>query len=143
MSNAVTGVGTSLRRWTPASGWVEIAEVLNITGPGKSRETIDVTSLDSTDGYRDFIGGFREGGTWTFSMIFSRDTYEIINDDFESDTIQNYEIFLADVEATSFEFEGLVTELPLTIVPDDKITVDVTIQVKGIVTINSGSGSSA
>ena len=61
--------------------------------------------------------------------------------DFDADTLQNYEIVLPDVESTSFEFTGFVTELPLSITTDDKISSDVTIKVSGQVTVNSGSGS--
>jgi predicted secreted protein len=99
--------------------------------------------LDSTGGYRQFIGGFRDGGTVTLPMNFTRSTYEIMNTDFESDVLQNYEILLPDTELTSFEFTALVTELGLAIPADDKITADVTLKVSGQVVINSGSGSSA
>ena len=139
---ATAGLGTSFRRWDGAN-WVHIAEIMNISGPSKSRKTIEVITLDSTNGYSDFIGSLRDAGAITFSMIFRRDTYEIMNDDFENDLLQNYEILLPDVESTSFEFEGLVTEIPLTIPPDEKMTVDVTIKVSGEVVLNSGSGSSA
>lgn len=140
MSNATAGVGTKFRRWD-ASTWQDIAEINSIDGPGKSRDTIDVTSLDSTGGYREFIGGFRDGGTVTLPMNFTRDTYDLMNADFESNLLQNYEIFLPDAEHTSFEFEGLVTELGLAIPADDKITADVTIKVSGQIVMNSGSGS--
>ena len=139
-SNATAGVGTKFRRWNGAN-WVDIAEINSIAGPTKTRDTIDVTSLDSTGGYREFIGGFRDGGTVTLPMNFTRDTYDLMNDDFESDLLQNYEILLPDVEITSFEFEALVTELGLAIPTDDKITADVTLKVSGKVVINSGSGS--
>jgi len=139
-STAISGVGTKFRRWNGAN-WVDLAEINSISGPTKSRDTIDVTSLDSTGGYREFIGGFRDGGTVTLPMNFTRDTYDLMNDDFESDVIQNYEIYLPDAENTSFEFEGLVTELGLAVPMDDKITADVTIKVSGKVVINSGSGS--
>jgi predicted secreted protein len=139
-SNAVAGVGTKFRRWN-GSDWVDIAEINSITGPGMSRDTIDVTSLDSTGGYREFITGFRNAGTITLAMNFTRDTYDDMKADFESDNLQNYEIYLPDDENTSLEFEGLVTELPLTIPADDKITADVTIQISGQVVVNSGSGS--
>ena len=142
MSNAIAGVGTKFRRWDGAN-WDDIAEINSITGPGKTRDTIDVTSLDSTGGYREFIGGFRDGGTVTLPMNFTRSTYEVMNTDFESDVLQNYEILLPDTEATSFEFEGLVTELGLGIPADDKVSADVTIKISGQVVINSGSGSSA
>jgi hypothetical protein len=74
-------------------------------------------------------------------MNFTRATYELMNTDFESSFLQNYEIYLPDTEGTSFEFEGLVTELGLAIPADDKITADVTIKVSGQIVINSGSGS--
>ena len=142
MSNAIAGVGTKFRRWS-GSNWVDIAEINSINGPGKSRDTIDVTSLDSTGGYREFKGGFRDGGTVTLGMNFTRDTYDLMNTDFESDVLQNYEVYLPDTEFTSFEFTALATELGLAIPADDKITADVTLKVSGQVTVNSGSGSDA
>jgi len=143
MSNAVAGVGTKFRRWnTLTSGWDDIAEINSITGPSMSRNTIDVTSLDSVGGYKEYIAGFRDAGTVVLSMNFTRDTYDLMKSDFESDLASNYEIILPDVEETTLEFEGLVTELPLTIAADDKITADVTIQVSGQVTVNSGSAGS-
>jgi predicted secreted protein len=141
-SSAIAGVGTKFRRWSPHPGeWVALAEVNSITGPGMSRDPIDVTSLDSTGGYREFITGFRTAGTLSLSMNFTRSSYDLMMDDFESDVAQFYEIILPDVENTTLEFEGLVTECPLTIPTDDKVTVDVTIQITGAVVLNSGSGS--
>ena len=75
-------------------------------------------------------------------MIFRRDNFDTMKADFEDDGLQNYEILLPDAETTSLEFEGLVMELGLAIPTDDKITMDVTIQVSGEPVINSGSGSS-
>jgi predicted secreted protein len=145
MSNAKAGVGTIFRKWdllkAGTNKWVNIAEINSITGPGMSRDTIDVTSLDSTGGYREFIGGFRKAGTVQLKMNFTRATYEMMKDDFESDTLQNYEIVLPDLENSTIEFEGLVTELPLNIPADDKITADVTIQISGAAVLNSGTST--
>jgi predicted secreted protein len=144
MSFATAGVGTIFQRWQDTVGdqkWVAIAEINSITGPSMSRDTIDVTSLSSTGGYREFIGGFRNPGTVQLSMNFYRQNYDLFKGDFESSTIQNYRIVLPDAESTSVEFEGLVTELPLTIPADDKITMDVTIQVSGAVESDSGASS--
>jgi len=142
MSNAIAGVGTKFRRWNSStSKFEDIAEINSITGPSMSRDTIDVTSLDSTGGYREFIAGFRDPGTVVLNMNFTRDTYELMKADFESDDLQNYEIILPDDEETSLEFEGLVTELPLAIPTDDKVTSDVTIKISGQVVVNSGSAT--
>lgn len=139
-STAVSGVGTEFRRWdATGEAWEALAEINSITGPGSTRATIDVTSLDSTGGYREFITGFRDAGTVRLDMNFTRDAYELMVNDFESDTAVNYEIVLPDVENTTLEFEGYVTEVPLTIPQDDKITAAVTIKITGQVTINSGS----
>jgi predicted secreted protein len=139
-SKAIAGVGTKFKRWN-GSAWVDIAEINSITGPSMSRDTIDVTSLDSTGGYREFITGFRNAGTVVLAMNFTRATYETMLNDFESNTIQNYQIVLPDAENTGLDFEGLVSELPLTIPADDKVTADVTIQVTGKVYISSGGST--
>jgi len=140
---AISGVGTQFRRWNSSTGaWESISQINSITGPGMSRDTIDTTALDTTGGYRTFIAGFRNPGTVTLNMNFTRTTYDLMKSDFESDAAQNYEIVLPDDDVTTIEFEGLVTELPLTIPTDDKVSADVTIQISGAVTINSGSGPS-
>ena len=142
-SNAIAGVGTVFLRWDDSAGgsWDQIAEVNSISGPSMTRDFIDVTSLDSTGGYREFIAGFRDGGTVSLTMNFTRATYDLMKTDFEDDTAQYYEIVLPDADQTSFEFEGLVTELPLEVPTDDKVTANVTIKIVGQVTVNSGSGA--
>lgn len=140
---AITGVGTLLRRWNSTTGqWENIAGVTNISGPGMTRDIVDTVALDTAGGYRTFITGFRNPGTLTFSLIFDRDEFDTMKSDYESDTIQNYEIVLPDDDTTTLEFQGFVTEIPLTIPPDEKIMVDVTIQISGQVTVESGSGPS-
>lgn len=139
-STATAGVGTLFQRWTGAA-WAALAEIISITGPSMSRDTIDVTSLSSTGGYREFIAGFRNPGTVSLSMNFTRATYELFKTDFESSTVKNYRIVLPDAENTSIEFMGLVTELPLTIPTDDKVTVDVTIQLSGPIDMDSGASA--
>lgn len=141
---ALSGQGTKFRRWNSTGGiWEDIGEITGISGPSMSRGTIDSTVLSSTGGYKTFIGALRDPGSITLNMNFTRATYEIMKDDFEDNDSKNYEIVLPDDENTSFEFEGLVTELPLNVPTDDKITADVTIKVSGQVTLESGSGPSA
>jgi predicted secreted protein len=144
-SQAVSGIGTIFKRWDDSASvgvWATIAEIISISGPGMSRETIDVTSFDSTGGYREFIGSLRDGGSIELSMIFRRDTYEIMKDDFEDDTLQNYQILLPDDDATALDFEGLITELPMNIAMDDKIMTDISIKISGQITLSSGGLSS-
>lgn len=135
----IVGIGTQFRRYDGISAWAKIAQIMKIAGPDSKRDTIDTTDLDTTGGYRTFIGGLRDGGSVKLTMKFARDTLEIMRDDFEDDALQDYEIVLPDAENTSFHFQGLVTEIPLTI--DEKLVMaDVTIKISGPITINSGSG---
>lgn len=139
MSDAIAGVGTSFKRGDGASSesFTAIAEVNSITGPNKSRETIDVTSLDSVGGYKEFIGSFRDAGEVTLNMNFTFDGYNDMNDDFELDTLTNYQIVLPDTGNSTFEFAALVSALGLAVPMDDKVTADVTLKISGQVTLTS------
>lgn len=139
-SNAVAGIGTQFYRMYD-SAWERIAEVNNISGPGMEREFIEVTSLDSTGGFREYITGLRDGGQIEFSMNFTRPAFAAMKEDFDSDNARHYLVVLPDAENTSFSFEGFCTGLPLEIPPDDKITCNVTIKITGEVTVDSGSQS--
>jgi predicted secreted protein len=140
MSQAISGVGTIFRKWT-GSAWATISEITQINGPQMSRETIDVTNLDSDSGYREFIASFRDGGTINATMNFTRAGLDLMKADFDVDTVQYYEVVLPDTAQTSLEFQGFVTELPLSISPDSQITMDVTIKITGPVTVNDGASS--
>ena len=133
-SEAITGQGTIFKRNGAAIG-----EINSIDGPTKSRETIEVTRLEDVDGYRQYIAGLREPGTVTLNMNFTRENYDLLNADFESDTIQTYAIELPDEDETVFTFSGFVTELPISIPIGDKITCDVTIQISGKVNQSTAS----
>jgi predicted secreted protein len=140
---ALAGVGVQFRRWNSGTGsWDSLAEVNSIDGPGMTRDFIDTTALDTVGGYRTYIAGFRDAGQVTLNMNFTRDTYELMMTDFESADPQNYEIVIPADANTTIEFEGYVTELPLSITPDEKITANVTIKVSGQPTLESGSGPS-
>jgi len=138
MANAIAGVGTTFERWS-GSAWQFIAEINAIEGPTMNKENIEVTALDTDGGYDEFITGFMEGGTLTLNMNFTRSGYELMKQDFEIDVARDYRITLPDDEDTTLEFEGLVIEIPLTMEAEDKLTVDVTIQVTGEVALASES----
>ena len=140
---AITGLGAKFYRWNNATNaWDVISSINNIIGPSKSRKTIDTTCLDTEGGYNTFIAAFRNPGTVVLAMNYTRDGYEKKNDDFEDDDLQDYQIVLPDVDHTALVFQGLVTELPLTIPPEDKMTMNVTIQISGQVQLGSGGSES-
>lgn len=139
MSNAIAGVGTSFKRSDMASSpvFTAIAEINSIDGPSMTRDTIDVTSLDSTGGYREFIGGFRDGGEISLEMNFTLAGYDDLKADYESDSARDYQIVLPDTGATTFGFSAIVTGIGIAIPTDDKITANVTLKVSGQVTLTT------
>jgi predicted secreted protein len=136
-SNAFSGVGTTFKRsnMLSSASFTAIAEINNIKGPDKKRASIDVTSLDSAGGYREFIPAFRDGGQVVLEMNFTRAGFMDMNDDFESEDIQDYQINLPD--STTLDFSGYVTDLGMAVPLDDKVTASVTIKVSGVVTVTS------
>jgi len=132
MSNAFSGVGTKFRRYN-GSDWVDMTEVKSIQGPSMTREMIDVTTLDSTGGYREFIPSFRDAGTVTLAMFFTYTGYIALKADFESDTMQQYQVLLPD--NTAFTFYGYVQDLPINVTFDDAVASDLTIKITGEVTV--------
>lgn len=139
---ATAGKGCYLLRWS-GSDWAEVAEVNSINGPTATRDTIETTHLRSAGNYRQFIASWKDGGEMTFQCNFTRDTYEELKADFESDNLNDWQLVISDAAATTFSFEALLTGLPIDVPFDDKITVDVTLKISGAVTIDSGPSSAS
>lgn len=133
----IAGVGTVFNRKDPTTQeFVAIANINSIEGPTMSRDTIDTTALDTVGGYRTFITGFRNAGTITLAMNFTAQGFTLMKSDFESNDLVDYQIVLPDTDVTTLTFSGIVTEMPLSIPTDDKVTVNVTIQISGPVTLS-------
>lgn len=140
---AISGVGTEFYRWNydavPAA-YEKVAEVFNISGPSMSKDVIDTTTFDNTGGYRSFISGFKNSGTLVVSLNYdskykdplnNETWYERFKNDFELQATNAYKLVLPD--GSWMEIEALVTEMPLTISADDKIVLEITLQVSGII----------
>lgn len=139
-TQAFAGVGTRFLRKNPISNIYEpIAEVNDISGPERSRQVIDATSLDSEGGYREVITGFRDGGNVTLTMNFTSESFEKFDEDFNEDSPVSYRIELPDAAESMIDFDGLVTDTPLSIPTDDKVTVRITLKVSGPVVFTKKS----
>lgn len=139
-TNAFAGVGTVFQRWS-GQDWEVIAEVRAVTGPSTNRDVIDVTSLDTEEGSKEFIPGFKQGGEINLAMSFTRDTFELMKEDFEAQHEEDYAIVFDDVDSSYIEFLGLVTKLPLAVEADDAIKANITIVVTGPLEFGTGEVS--
>lgn len=138
-SNAFSGVGTQFKRGDSDSSeeFIKVAEVNTISGPDMTRDTIDVTSLDSTSGFREFIPSFRDGGQIVLEMNFTIDSFDELLIDFNSDDIRNYQIVWADTGATTFNFAAYCIGLVINTTLDDKVTATATFKISGEVSLTS------
>lgn len=134
MSNAFSSVGTVLKLGSPL---VTIAEITSITGPNKARDTIEVTNLDSTGGYREFIPSFRDGGEITTTGNYTRAGFDTVNDEFELETVTPIQLILNDTGNTTLDGSVYVTNIGQAQALDDKVTLDVTYKVTGQVTLTT------
>lgn len=134
-SNAISGVGAKFKRMSGT--FQEIAEITSISGPNLQRDTIEVTSLGTLTGYKEFIPGFRDSGEVSLEMNFYVHNYTKLKADFESQALGQYQIVLGDTGATTFEFYGLVTAMSMSVPTADKVSSTVTIKVSGSVTVTS------
>jgi predicted secreted protein len=141
MSDAQSGVGVKIYKGdgTSSETFTAIAEVTNLGGPTMTKEQIEVTSLDSTGGYREYIPGFRDGGEVTLSMNFTRAGYILLKAAFDGETTDNYKITVPSPNAITFDFAAFISNLSApNATPDGAIAAEVTLKVDGQVTYESG-----
>lgn len=115
-----------------------IAEVTNVSGPSLSRETQDASHSDSTERWRDFIAGMKDGGEVTVTMNFlpDHDTQKYATDgllkDFDSNSLRNYRItFPGDSPQVSWTFAGLLTGWNPEVPVGETMTVTASFKVSG------------
>lgn len=136
------GIGASFLASDMASAptFTEIANVTSISGPSISRETYDVTAHDSTGGYREFIGGLREGGEVSFDLNFDPEapTHQTLIGYLGDAVARDYQVTLPN-DAATFDFSGFLTGWDVSLPIDDKITAAVTFKVTSKPTLTVGS----
>lgn len=134
-TNAKTGHGTVLRRWT-VSGidsttgtWEEIVEVTAISFSGASREVIETFILNNVDDYVNKLQGVLNAGTVSATINYTRNQYNKLKQELETRGSNQYQIELPDGEA--LEFDGFISELPLDIGSDDVMQGEVVFEIDG------------
>ncbi len=145
MGDAYIGHGTLLQRGDGGGPEVftTVAEVLNISGPSISRDAVDVTTMDSPDQYREFIGGLLDGGEVTFDVV-----YDPVDPTIEpvagllselalvsGSAATNWQLVFSDPAATTWAFPAIVTGVEPAEAIDDKVMLSVTLKVSGKVTL--------
>lgn len=111
-----------------------IANVTSISGPGLSRETIDVTAHDSPDGWMEFLGGLKDAGEVSADINYDPSKHDTLVADFDDDEPRNYQLVFPD--ATTWSIQAILTGFEPEAPYDDKLAASLTFKVTGKPTLS-------
>lgn len=138
-SGAIFGQGTQLRLGDGQvpENFMKIAEVRSISGPTLTTDILDVTSHCSVGRVREFKAGLIDPGELTFTLAFQpmEPTHGVtlgLQNLLLSGAVRNYELAFPAVIGVVWEFQGIVTGLPVNFPIDEVITADITVKVTGL-----------
>lgn len=135
-TTASIGFGCTFQRSdgaTPTPAYTDIGEVIDPGAFSMTRDTVDATHTGSTNRFREFIGGLRDGGE--FSPVLALNPGNAAHDaliaDIKLNTAVGYRFAFNDALSHRWTFSGFITSLAQTTPIDDRMTVAVTVKVTG------------
>lgn len=125
-------LGTKLKIGTSTAAKA-IGFLTSISSPSMSQETIDVTTLDSAGEYREFIGGFKDGGEVSASGFFNPqdEGQAAVYTALENSTTEDFAIEFPAAMNAKWTFKGVVTAYNTTAELEEAIGFEITIKVSG------------
>jgi len=130
---ATRALGTKLKKGKTSPK--EIGNLTSIGGIEITADTIDVTTLSSDGGYREFIGAFKDAGEVTLEGYFdpeSSSNQAEFQDALDAGTPDDYVIEFPTTPSAKWEFKGVVTGFKVGDAEvDGTITFGATIKVSG------------
>lgn len=143
-SNAWWVLGSSFKIGDGATpeAFTAVAEVMDIDGPSMTRDSIEVTNQStSSDGWREFIAGFRDGDTVTITANWlptdtTHDGNTGLWEQFNDDDNHNYQIVLPTAIGLTIAFAGHLVDFPPTLPLEEQAQIEFGVKVSGAVTIS-------
>lgn len=123
---------------TPTATFTTIGNVTSVSGPELERETYDVTAHDSVDGWREFIGGLKDGGEVSIDVNYDPRKHDSLVADFEDAVARDYKLTFPGTLgewALKLLLTGFSQEAPV----DDKLSASLTFKATGKPAITAGS----
>lgn len=124
-----------------ASVYTTVAQVRDINGPNMARDTVEVSSRDSTGQAKEYLAGMLDEGEVTFDLVYDPDaqTHSASASGglitlMRAGALNNFRVSFADTTATTATFSGLVTGFQPTAPLNGAQTASVTIKISGLIT---------
>lgn len=141
-SAAIWAYGSKLQIGDGATSeaFSDVAEITELTPPQMSRDDIDVTSHQSSDGYREFISGLRDGGEVSFKANWlptnaTHDGTTGLLESFNDNVNHNWKIILPSTLIT-ISFSGFLTAFEPDLPIEEQAQLSGTIKVSGKPTVS-------
>lgn len=125
------GFGVDFQRSDGAGGWDSVGELVDITPPGISKETVDATHMLSPERWREFIAGLKDGGEFSIDVQYdpANATTAAFIADVASDDPEDYRI--AFPGGTNWDFTAIATGFEPGVPMADKMVLTFTGKVTG------------
>jgi hypothetical protein len=118
------------------NAYVELGQVVSISGPDGSTGEIDVTNLSSSA--KEFIPSLPDWGSVSMDVVWDPTTASVNHDDiwtdFSAQTIGTYQIRLSDSPQTTLTFSAFPNQNSVTIGVDDKVGASIGLRITSAVT---------
>jgi predicted secreted protein len=122
-------------------GATTIAQVSNISGPGLSLDTTDVTTHDSASGWEEVVGTILRSGEVKLDLVYDPNAATHKNSsggllyDLTSKTSTTYSIVFPSSAAVTWTFTAFVTGFDPLAAVDGALTASVTLKLTGAPTL--------
>jgi predicted secreted protein len=141
MSDGQHGHGVTLKtkvltNTTAASNYTTIGNITTIGGPSQARDPIEISTMDSTTKFREFIPGMLDAGEITCDINYdgaASGTGNNLNTLYLS-TATDLEWVITFADTSSYHCVGFITALGHAIPFDDKVTQSVSVKLSGVPT---------
>jgi hypothetical protein len=146
MSTGIHGYGAVLKMGSAASSVASLANISSISGPNMTRDSVDISTLTSTNITKEFIPGLVDGGEITCELNYNETDAVILTG--TTYGINNHYPVYWEIEfpdtasisaASSFNGAGFITSLGHTLDTGSKISQSVTIKLTGAVTYSTAA----
>ncbi|MEU3600879.1 phage tail tube protein [Streptomyces sp. NPDC006798] len=108
-----------------------IAHVTSVSGPGLSRNTIDVTTHQSPGAWMEFIGGLKDGGEVSIDVNYDPSDHDALVADFNDPDPRSYRLLFPDPAQTTWTLRSILTGFEPSAPVDDKLSAALTFKVSG------------
>lgn len=138
-TGATSGYGVKLKRGAgdgPPETFTDVAEVINIEGPGLKLNLADATNQDSTGRWNEFVPTLLEGGEINVDLNFkpgnaTQGYSSGVIGDMVNRTLRNFKVVFSDSGATGWVLPCYVTGFTPGALINDKLSAKVVLTVSG------------